>query len=117
MNFLLSLLREGISLFISVLQPKFPIPRRITIARDCWSLYINEKQKLKNMFTNSNQGVSFTIDCWTSVQILSYPCLTAHFIDGNWKLHLNSCPLANHKGETIGKNLRNASSNDVAMSY
>ena len=38
------------------------------------------------MFTNSNQGVSLTTDCWSFVQNLSYLCLTMHFIDENWKL-------------------------------
>ncbi|KAH1147770.1 hypothetical protein GYH30_042756 [Glycine max] len=89
------------------------------------------------MFTNSNQVVCLTTDCWTSVQNLSYLCLTVHFIDENWKLHkriLNFCPLTNNKGETIGKKIEkclegwligrvfsitvdNVSSNDVAISY
>ncbi|XP_022031105.1 zinc finger BED domain-containing protein RICESLEEPER 2-like [Helianthus annuus] len=30
--------------------------------------------------------VSLTSDCWTSNQTISYMCLTAHFIDCDWKL-------------------------------
>ncbi|KAL0539653.1 hypothetical protein IC582_023869 [Cucumis melo] len=63
--------------------------------------------------------------------------LTAHFIDSDWKLHkriLSFCPIVNHKGDTIGKTIKNnlkdwgiervmtltidnASSNDTAVAY
>ncbi|KAE8654273.1 hypothetical protein F3Y22_tig00117056pilonHSYRG01275 [Hibiscus syriacus] len=32
--------REGFRYFMSIVQPKLPIPGRISAARDCWSLYI-----------------------------------------------------------------------------
>ena len=118
---------EGFLHFMSIVQPKLPIPGRITTARDCWSIYTNEKHKLKSVFKNSNQ----------SVQNMSYFCLTTHFIDENWMLHkiiLNFFQVKNHKGETIGRKIEkcleswiigrvftitvdNASSNDVAISY
>lgn len=47
-----------------------------------------------------------TIDTWTSLQNLNYICLTAYFIDCDWKLHkkiINFCLVPNHKGETLGK--------------
>lgn len=64
-------------------------------------------------------------------------CLTAHFIDDNWKLHkriINFCPIVGHSGELIGKEVEkcliawdikrvltitvdNASSNDLAIQY
>ena len=71
------------------------------------------------------------------MQNLNYLCLTAHFIDCDWKLQkriINFCLIKNHKGETIGRKIEkcllgwgisrvftmtvdNASSNDVAISY
>ncbi|KAL4281262.1 hypothetical protein GQ457_03G008280 [Hibiscus cannabinus] len=74
---------------------------------------------------------------WTSGQNLSYMCLTAHFIDDDWKLRkmiINFCPIAGHSGELIGRAIEkcllewglkrimtitvdNASSNDVAIKY
>lgn len=128
---------EGFLHFMSVVQPKLSIPKRITIARDCWDLYTSEKHKLKSVLNKSNQCVCLTTDCWTSVQNLSYLCLTAHFIDHDWKIHkriLNFCPIVNHKGVTIGKKIEkcleewlignvftitvdNASSNDVTITY
>lgn len=67
------------------------------------------------------------------MQNLNYLCLTAHFIDNEWKLHkriLNFCLIKNHKGETIDRRIElswgiskiftltvdNASSNDTAIS-
>ena len=64
-------------------------------------------------------------------------CLTAHFIDQDWKLQkkiINFCLIPNHRGETIGRYVEsclydwgidriftvtvdNASSNDTAISY
>ena len=44
----------------------------------------------------------------TSAQNLCYMCLTSHFIDDNWILHkkiLNFCQVADHKGETIGRQI------------
>ena len=37
---------------------------------------------------------------------MNYICLTAHFIDSDWKIHkriLSFCLVENHKGETLGK--------------
>jgi hypothetical protein len=122
---------------MSVVQPKLTIPKRMTVARDCWDLYTSEKLKLKSVFNKTNQSICLTTDCWTSVQNMSYLCLTAHFIDHDWKMHkriLNFCPIVDHKGLTIGKKIEkcleewligkvftvtvdNASSNDVAITY
>ncbi|KAF2324153.1 hypothetical protein GH714_008460 [Hevea brasiliensis] len=64
-------------------------------------------------------------------------CITAHFIDNDWKLHkkiINFCPITSHKGDAIGRAIEtcllewgldkiftitvdNASSNDIAISY
>ncbi|KAF2316103.1 hypothetical protein GH714_041075 [Hevea brasiliensis] len=64
-------------------------------------------------------------------------CITAHFIDNDWKLHkkiVNFCPITSHKGDAIGRAIEtcllewgldkiftitvdNASSNDIAISY
>nr|GFA96252.1 zinc finger BED domain-containing protein RICESLEEPER 2-like [Tanacetum cinerariifolium] len=68
---------------------------------------------------------------------VNYMCLTAHWVDDDWVLRkkiLNFCPIANHRGETIGKmvyqclqkwgiervftvTVDNASSNDGAIKF
>ncbi|XP_052111497.1 zinc finger BED domain-containing protein RICESLEEPER 2-like [Arachis duranensis] len=128
---------EGFRFYMSIVQPRFPLPGRITVAKDCWNLYISEKNRLKTVFKQPNQSVCLTTDCWTSVQNLNYMCLTAYYIDHDWKLQkriINFCLIKNHKRETIGRKIErcllgwgisrvftitvdNASSNDTAISY
>uniref|UniRef100_A0A803N644 BED-type domain-containing protein n=1 Tax=Chenopodium quinoa TaxID=63459 RepID=A0A803N644_CHEQI len=127
----------GFSHFCGVIEPRFNVPSRITVAKDCFETYLTEKRKLKNVLKRCNSRVSLTTDTWTSIQQINYMCLTVHFIDNNWKLHkriLNFCPISSHKGDDIGKEIEkclldwglenvmcitvdNASSNDTAIGY
>jgi hypothetical protein len=126
---------EGFKLFVNGLEPRFNVPNRITMQRDCLKLYGEEKLQLKALM--SGQRICLTTDTWTSIQNLNYMCVTAHFIDCDWVLHkkiLKFCLIPNHKGDTIGKVLENtmldwrihsiftitidnASSNDVGIDY
>jgi hypothetical protein len=125
----------GFKRYSKVLQPKFELPSRITVARDCWQRYIEEKPKLKKVL--AKQRICLTTDTWTSNQNLNYMCLTAHWIDDEWKLQrriLNYYSVADHKGVTLGKRVEecllewgidrlftitvdNASSNDRLILY
>ncbi|TYK30514.1 zinc finger BED domain-containing protein RICESLEEPER 3-like [Cucumis melo var. makuwa] len=116
---------------------RFVVPSRFTVARDVLKLYVNEKNRLRDMFVKNKYRVSLTTDCWTSRQNINYMVLTAHFIDSDWKLHkriLSFSPIENHKGDTIGKTIEknlkdwgiervmtltvdNASSNDTVVAY
>ncbi|XP_050937752.1 zinc finger BED domain-containing protein RICESLEEPER 2-like [Cucumis melo] len=87
---------------------RFFVPSGFTVARDVLKLYVNEKNRLRDMFVKNKYRVSLTTDYWTSRQNISYMVLTAHFIDSDWKLHkkiLHFCPIENHKGDTIGKTI------------
>ena len=97
---------QGFINFMRVLQPKFNLPSRRTIARDVWNVYIAEKMKIRDALVSRSQMVSLTTDTWTSIQNINYMVLTAHFIDDGWKLHkriLNFCVIPDHKGKTIGQ--------------
>ncbi|KAL4378159.1 hypothetical protein GQ457_02G042620 [Hibiscus cannabinus] len=129
--------REGFLEFCQVMQPKFVVPSRWTITRDCFGIYGEEKNKLKHFFKHTKPRVCLTTDTWTSCQNLSYMCLIAHFIDESWNLHnffLNFYPISSHSGEAIGKAVEgclldwgienvftvtvdNASSNDVGIAH
>ena len=74
---------ESFRNFCSVMQPNFKKVSRNTVARECVTLYSNEKMKLKNLFKKSNQRLCLTIDTWTSFQNVSFMCLTAHLIDND----------------------------------
>ena len=100
---------EGFQNFCSVMQTNFKKVSHNTAAREYVALYSNKKTKLKNLFKKSNQRLCLTTDTWTSLQNVSYMCLTAHFIDNDWKLHkriINFCVISSHKGEAIGKALK-----------
>ncbi|XP_019192763.1 PREDICTED: zinc finger BED domain-containing protein RICESLEEPER 1-like [Ipomoea nil] len=128
---------NGFRKFILVACPRFQIPSRWTISRDIYQIYLDERISLKKLFRVSTQRVSLTTDTWTSVQRINYMCITAHFIDDQWKLNkkiISFVPISSHKGEYIAKALEsclldwgiknvftvtvdNASSNDTALGF
>ena len=129
--------REGFQKLMYACCPRFKIPSRWTISRDIYNIFLSERLKLKTFLKDKCQRVCLTTDSWTSIQRLNYMCITAHFIDNEWKLHkkiLSFVPLTSHRGEYIAKAIENclldwglknvftvtvdnASSNDTALSY
>ena len=67
--------------FMEIVEPRFPIPHRTTIARACMKIYSSVVDILKGAFVG--QRVCVTTDTWTSIQNLNYVVVIAHFIDGN----------------------------------
>ncbi|XP_019150210.1 PREDICTED: zinc finger BED domain-containing protein RICESLEEPER 2-like [Ipomoea nil] len=128
---------QGFRKFVLVCCPRFKIPSRWTISRDIFKIFSDERVNLKKFFRTSSQRVSITTDTWTSVQRINYMCITAHFIDSEWKLQkkiISFVPIYSHKGESIAKALEsclldwglksvfsvtvdNASSNDTALGF
>ncbi|XP_019185280.1 PREDICTED: zinc finger BED domain-containing protein RICESLEEPER 2-like [Ipomoea nil] len=128
---------QGFKKFVLVCCPRFKIPSRWTISRDIFKIFSDERVNLKKFFRTSSQRVSITTDTWTSVQRINYMCITAHFIDSEWKLQkkiISFVPIYSHKGESIAKALEsclldwglksvfsvtvdNASSNDTALGF
>uniref|UniRef100_A0A803N8F3 Uncharacterized protein n=1 Tax=Chenopodium quinoa TaxID=63459 RepID=A0A803N8F3_CHEQI len=127
----------GFKQFCNVMEPRFHVPSRITVAKDCYETFLTQKRKLKLVLKKCNSRVSLTTDTWTSIQQINYMCLTVHFVDNDWNLQkriLNFCPISSHKGEEIRKEIEkclldwelekvfcitvdNASSNDTAIGY
>ncbi|XP_052882252.1 zinc finger BED domain-containing protein RICESLEEPER 2-like [Gossypium arboreum] len=128
---------EGFKKFMFVASPRFHIPSRTTMTRDVYQLYLDERVKIKQLLRSSCSRVCLTAHTWTSLQRVNYLCITAHFIDNDWKLNkkfLNFCLISSHKDESIGMVIEkcllnwgidklftvtvdNASSNDVAIGY
>ena len=67
--------RQGFQEFIEIVEPKFPIPHRITIARAYMKIYSSEVDVLRRAFVG--QWVCVTTDAWTSIQNLNYMVVTA----------------------------------------
>ncbi|GKB14705.1 zinc finger BED domain-containing protein RICESLEEPER 2-like protein [Tanacetum coccineum] len=129
---------KGFKHFLNATQPLFHTPSRITMARDCVKLYLEEKKKVGILLRGNVGRICLTTDTWTSLQRINYMCLTAHYIDNDWVLRkkvLNFCPISSHRGVDIGKAVEmcllkwgiesnvftitvdNASANDVAVAY
>ena len=128
---------EGFREMIQEFEPRFKVPSRATITRDCWKIYEEEAARLKDYFKKSKVRVSLTTNCWTSIQNASYMCLTGHWIDDNWTLQkriLNFRVIENHQGDAIGEQILsclmywgidkvftitvdNASANNSAIAY
>ncbi|PON83907.1 Ribonuclease H-like domain containing protein, partial [Trema orientale] len=126
---------EGFKQLIHELQPRFEAISRMTIGRDIYQLYLDEKEQLRSIL--KKERLSLTTDTWTSIQNINYMCITAHWIDNDWKLQkriINFCQITDHKGETIGKEIEaclndwgirklfvitvdNASPNSTAIDY
>ncbi|XP_048634105.1 zinc finger BED domain-containing protein RICESLEEPER 2-like [Brassica napus] len=60
---------------------------RNTARADVYRLYESERDTLKRELGSLPGRVSFTSDLWTSVKREGYMCVTAHYIDRNWKLN------------------------------
>ncbi|XP_055961844.1 zinc finger BED domain-containing protein RICESLEEPER 2-like [Mercurialis annua] len=100
--------KQGFRKLMSVACPLFKIPSRFTVNRDCYSMFVEERLKLKNILKTSTQRISLTSDSWTSNQRLNYMCVTAHYIDDDWKLNkkiISFVPCSKHKGEHLAKAL------------
>ena len=66
---------------MKIVERRFPIPHRTTIARACINIYSSEVDIVRKAFVG--QQVCVTTDTWMSIQNLNYVVVIAHFIDGN----------------------------------
>lgn len=97
---------EGFRQLINQLEPRFDPISRMTVARDIYQLYLDEKMKLKDVL--KQERVSLTSDTWTSIQNINYMCITAHWIDSASKLQkriIIFCQVTSHKGKAIGQEI------------
>ena len=75
---------EGFKQLVHTLQPRFVPVSRTTVARDIYQMYLDEKVSLRNVM--SKERISITTNIWTSIQNINYMCVTAHWIDSEWRL-------------------------------
>ncbi|CAN0838911.1 Putative AC transposase [Linum grandiflorum] len=78
---------EGFRRFMLCVCPMFKIPGRKTMREDCFRMFLESKVVLKEYFRTECRGrISLTTDAWTSLSNLNFMCVTAHFINNDWKL-------------------------------
>ncbi|XP_035842316.1 transcription initiation factor TFIID subunit 4b isoform X5 [Helianthus annuus] len=70
---------------MKTMNPLYEKVSRSTITRDCIKVVDVEKERIKKTLKKAEM-VSLTSDCWASNQTIGYMCLTAHFVDCDWKL-------------------------------
>ncbi|KAK9689759.1 hypothetical protein RND81_09G078800 [Saponaria officinalis] len=112
---------------------------RNTAKADCLKLHKSLMVELLHTLKNVSGRICLTSDMWTSCQTKGYLCLTAHYVDDNWKLVskvLNFCHIETpHTGyemysvisdllkkwgiesKIFSITLDNASSNDKMQDY
>ena len=53
---------KGFLNFVKALEPRFKVPYRYTVMKDCLKLYIKDKNTLNNTFLITGQRVCLTTD-------------------------------------------------------
>ncbi|KAK4256090.1 hypothetical protein QN277_009003 [Acacia crassicarpa] len=77
---------EMIRDWINYISPDVVMHSRNTIVSDVRKMYLKEKEKLKQIMSRILNRVCLTSDVWTAINSEGYICLTAHFVDDNWRL-------------------------------
>ena len=85
---------EGIREIFTYLCGEAKHITRNTAKADVVKMHKREKTKLKFLLESVDCRISLTSDLWTSITTDGYLCITAHFIDQDWRLQkriLNFC--------------------------
>ena len=69
---------KGFRNYSNVLQPRFIVPTRTIVARDCIRFYSIERDRLKIFLEKYTQRISLTTDTWTSIQTLHVSYYSFH---------------------------------------
>lgn len=77
---------EHFRAFVKAIDPRITLPcRSILTKRILPELYAEAKAKMSVKLSQMN-SVALTTDCWTSLSMVSYITVTAHFINDNVKM-------------------------------
>jgi hypothetical protein len=79
--------KSGVKKMFRVLKPRFTLPSRYIVMKDCVKLFMTKKDMMEKKLMMASQRVCLTTDTWTSIQNRNYMVVTGHFIDLSWKYH------------------------------
>ncbi|CAI2201446.1 3533_t:CDS:2, partial [Funneliformis geosporum] len=79
-----------------------------TIKSDISKLFKEYQEKIKKILQDVSGKISFTIDGWTSPNILSFLGITCHYIDADWKVQNILLDFVSLSGPHSGENIANA---------
>ncbi|KAH9619729.1 hypothetical protein KSS87_019610 [Heliosperma pusillum] len=77
----------GFKVFLRNLQPMFDIATNSSLELDCLAIYASEKHKVQEMLHRLHGRICVAVDLWNSPENARYLCLTAQYIDQEWKFH------------------------------
>lgn len=101
---------QGFQNFVKDIEPRFPMPSRYAMKRDFIRVFVEEKEKLRELLVSIDVRVCFTTNTWILIQNLNYMCITIHFIDSNGPYTKELSLLVKLKiikGKQLGGNLKN----------
>lgn len=76
----------GFKMFVKNLQPMFEVAPNNDIELSCMEIYGKEKQKVYYILSRLQSRINLAVEMWSSAENAKYLCLTAHFIDEDWRL-------------------------------
>ncbi|KAL3503069.1 hypothetical protein ACH5RR_037518 [Cinchona calisaya] len=76
----------GFKIFAKNLQPLFEVSSNSATELDCMTIYVKEKQNVYEGLHNLHCRISLAVDMWFSSENARYMCLTAYYVNGDWKL-------------------------------
>ncbi|XP_056694956.1 zinc finger BED domain-containing protein RICESLEEPER 2-like [Spinacia oleracea] len=77
----------GFKYMVSTMCPQFNTISRHTLRRDTLRYYDDEKKFVMDDLQNAPGRIAFTTDNWRSEHTDDeYMCITAHWVDANWKI-------------------------------
>jgi hypothetical protein len=73
--------KNGVKKMFRVLKPRFTLPSRYIVMKDCVKLFMTKKDMMKKKLMMAGQRICLTTDTWTLIQNMNYMVVTGHFID------------------------------------
>ncbi|KAG5252615.1 zinc finger BED domain-containing protein [Salix suchowensis] len=78
---------EFFEIFVKNLQPMFALQSKVDVEANVLAICRQEKEKLIEYFDSLSCLLSLTLELWSSNdKMMTYCCLTVHFIDDGWQL-------------------------------
>lgn len=76
----------GFKVFVKNLQPLFEVVPNNSVEQACMEIYGKEKLKVYETINKLHGRINLSVEMWSSPENVEYLCLTAHYIDEDWKL-------------------------------
>jgi hypothetical protein len=76
----------GFKVFVKNLQPMFEVVPNSAVEQACMEIYGKEKLKVYETISKLHGRINLCVEMWSSPENIEYLCLTAHYIDEDWKL-------------------------------